>query len=77
MPLGVTHFPEPMTASERAAIKNEQEAWRAMEKRIAELEAERADLRQRLMGGVALVQSGRYLTAWAEENAKYLKTKTP
>ncbi len=39
MPLGFKHFTEPLTFSERAELKAENEAWRAMETRIAELEA--------------------------------------
>ena len=43
-----------------------------LERRIAELEAERDDLRQRLIGGVAGVQSDLDLREWAEANDAYL-----
>lgn len=43
-----------------------------MERKIVDLEAERADLRQRLIGGVAGVQAGRNMTKWAKANDRYL-----
>lgn len=45
MTMGVKHFTEPLSKFERAEIKREQQAWRAMEKRIAELEALAAEWR--------------------------------
>jgi hypothetical protein len=38
MPLHVIHWTEPTTKAERAAIKAEQEQWRALEKRAVDLE---------------------------------------
>lgn len=39
MPIGVKHFTEPMTKAARAELRAEDERWRAMERRIVELEA--------------------------------------
>lgn len=38
MPMGIKHMTEPTTRAERAALKEEQMQWRAMDKRVEELE---------------------------------------
>ena len=39
MPRSIQMLTDPMTAADRAAVKQDREAWSALESRVAELEA--------------------------------------